>query len=286
MVYGHASGETIDEAVAVGARTTSSSATARCGRSARCPASSYTYGIGKGGQVRARRRRAADGIDVEHRAVPGHRGAAVRAAAPGVRAERPPAARRPPPADADRGGAAGPAARAVPPVLDGGPDAGRAPGGLPADPPAHDHADRGRRGLQLDLRLPAADPGAVDRLHPHHGGARRRHQPPAEDRGTGRAAPGAHGLARRDGPQPGLPRRGAALRPQRAQLRHPGVHAARRRTPIACSRTRTRSRAGTCTPATRRGSASTWTRPWPRRFPYRQAYLPVARLEDGTVHSW
>jgi mannonate dehydratase len=21
-------------------------------------------------------------------------------------------------------------------------------------------------------------------------------------------------------------------------------------------------------------------------FPYRPAYLPVARLEDGTVHSW
>ena len=37
--------------------------------------------------------------------------------------------------------------------------------------------------------------------------------------------------------------------------------------PTACSHTRTRSRAGTCTPATLRGWASTWTRRWPRRSP-------------------
>ena len=55
------------------------------------------------------------------------------------------------------------------------PVAGRAAGGLPADPAAHDDPDRGRRGVQLDLGLPAADPRAAHRLHPGHGRARRRH---------------------------------------------------------------------------------------------------------------
>ena len=49
-----------------------------------------------------------------------------------------------------------------------------AAGVLPAHPPAHDDADRGRRGVQLDLRLPPAHPGAVDRLHPDDGDACRR----------------------------------------------------------------------------------------------------------------
>ena len=49
----------------------------------------------------------------------------------------------------DRGGAPGQGARAVSPVLDGGPGARRAPGRLPADPPAHHDADRGRRSVQL-----------------------------------------------------------------------------------------------------------------------------------------
>ena len=48
----------------------------------------------------------------------------------------------------------GKVAGALPPVLDGGPDAGREPGGVPADPPAHRDAARGRRGVQHDLGLP------------------------------------------------------------------------------------------------------------------------------------
>ena len=83
------------------------------------------------------------------------RAEALRGAARALRLRAPPAARRPPPPDADRGRAAWQGARALSPVLDGGPDARREPGGLSPDPPAHGDADRGRRGLQHDLRLPA-----------------------------------------------------------------------------------------------------------------------------------
>ena len=36
------------------------------------------------------------------------------------------------------------------------------------------------------------------------------------------------------------------------------------------------------------GRVSAWisTKTWRRRTPYQRAYLPVARLDDGTVHSW
>ena len=40
---------------------------------------------------------------------------------------------------------------ALPAVLDGGPDPRREPGGVPAHPAAHHHADRRRRGPELDL---------------------------------------------------------------------------------------------------------------------------------------
>ena len=78
----------------------------------------------------------------------------------------------------------------------------------------------------------------------------------------------------------------AALRSQRPQLRHPGVHAAHRRNRRACFRTPTRSSAGRCIRATRPASASTSTRRSRRRYPYDPAYLPVNRKLDGTVHSW
>src|SRR5262249_33073876 len=51
----------------------------------------------------------------------------------------------------------------------------------------------------------------------------------AEGGGARRAAPRAHRLARRDRFEPGRDGGRAALRPERAQLRHPGVHAAYRR---------------------------------------------------------
>ena len=53
--------------------------------------------------------------------------------------------------------------------------------------------------------------------------------PPAQDRAPRRAVPRAHRLARRDRSVAGLHGGGAALRSQRPQLRHPGVHAPQRR---------------------------------------------------------
>ena len=144
---------------------------------------------------------------------------------------------------------------------------GRAPGGLPADPPAHDHAARGRRGLQLDLGLRAADLRGADRLHPHLGHPRRRRQPRAPDLRARRAPRRAHRLARRHRPLAGLPGGGAAPRPRGAELRDPGAHAAQRARPTRSSRTTTASRTATCTRARARASASSSTRSSPRSTP-------------------
>ena len=111
-------------------------------------------------------------------------------------------------------------------VLDGGSDAGREPGRLPHHPPAHGDADRGRRGVQHDLRLPDADHRAADRLHPHDGRSRRRHHAPAAHRASCRALSRAHGLARRDRPVAGVHGRGAQFRHVGTQLRRAGIHAA------------------------------------------------------------
>ena len=71
--------------------------------------------------------------------------AAAREAA---RLGRPSAARRPPPPDADRGGAARQGSRALSSVLARGCGPRRKPGSVPTDPPAHDDAARGRRNIQ------------------------------------------------------------------------------------------------------------------------------------------
>jgi mannonate dehydratase len=70
-------------------------------------------------------------------------------------------------------------------------------GGIPADPPAHHHPARSRRGLQHHLGLPAADQRTADRLHPRIGIARRWYHPPAQDLLARRAVRGAQRLARR-----------------------------------------------------------------------------------------
>ena len=64
-----------------------------------------------------------------------------------IRLRPAPPARRPPPADADRGGTARQVAGALPPVLDGGRGAGGQPCRVPHHPPAHGDADRHRRDL-------------------------------------------------------------------------------------------------------------------------------------------
>ena len=85
---------------------------------------------------------------------------------------------------------------------------------------------------------------------------------------------------------PGLHGRGVALRPHRAQLRHPGVHAAHRRDRPRLPARATRSRTARCTRATCRGSGVDIDEALAEKYPYDPAYLPVNRKLDGTVHSW
>ena len=148
-----------------------------------------------------------------------------------------------------------------------GPGAGRAAGGLPADPAAHHHPDRGRRGLQHHLGLPAAHHRAAHRLHPDHRRTRRRHHPPAPHLRPGRAAPRPQRLPRRHRPVPRLHGGRPAPGHRHPQLRAAGVHAPHRRRPTPSSRTATASPTATCTPP--RSPASVWTstRPWPPSTP-------------------
>ena len=70
MVYGHASGETIDEAVASVAHYLElgyRAVRAQCS----VPGVSHTYGIGKGGHYEPAVAGALTAVDVEHRALPG-----------------------------------------------------------------------------------------------------------------------------------------------------------------------------------------------------------------------
>ena len=80
--------------------------------------------------------------------------------------------------------------------------------------------------------------------------------------------------------------RGAALRQLGAELRHPGIHARTPRRPTRCSRTPTPSRTATCIPARRTGHGVDIDEALAAKYPYQRAYLPVARLEDGTMWNW
>ena len=157
MVYGHANGNDIAETLDEVARYVDmgyKAIRAQCG----IPGLAVDLRRGEGQDVlRAGRCGDPDRKPLVDAEIPRPRAEAVRRHPRAVRLRSPSPARRPPPPDADRGRPARQVARAVSPVLDGGPDAGREPGGVPPDPPAHGHADRGRRGLQHDLRLPAAD---------------------------------------------------------------------------------------------------------------------------------
>ena len=181
-----------------------------------------------------------------------------------VRLRLPPAPRRASSADADRGGAPRQEPRALSPVLAGGPDAGGEPGGASADPPAHRHADRHRRGVQLDPRLPRDDREPAHRLHPHGRRACRRHHAASQDRDARGALPGADRLPRRDRPVADLHGRGAALRSLGAEFRHPGVHAPHRRDRRGLSARLHVSATAISIPATRPATASTSTRSSPR----------------------
>ena len=188
MVYGHANGATIERHHRRGAALRRAGLQGRSALQSGVPGLTCTYGVVQGHDVlRAGRRRPADRERLVDREVPAppcpscsrrarealgwdvhllhdvhHRLTPIEAA---------PARQGP---------------GALPPVLAGGRDAGREPGRVPPDPPAHHHAARRRRGLQHDLGLQAADRGAADRLHPRDRGPRRRHHPPAPHRRPGR----------------------------------------------------------------------------------------------------
>ena len=110
-------------------RAMSSSATRRSARNAAFPGLPSTYGVAKDklyyepadAAIPDRERLVDD-------ALPRSRAEALRRDPRALRLRSSPAARRASSADADRGRPARPLARAVPVVLDGGPDAGRKPG--------------------------------------------------------------------------------------------------------------------------------------------------------------
>ena len=164
---------------------------------------------------------------------------------------------------------------------------GGEPGGAAAGPAAHHHAAGHRRGVQHRLGLPDADPRAAHRLRALRRHAHRRHHRAAQDPRLRRAVPDQVRHPRADRHLPRRHGRRAAPGPGDPQLRHPGVHAARRRAPTRCSGSRSRSTDGYLHPGDRarpRRRATTTTRPRGSRT--QPAYLPVNRLKDGTVHDW
>ena len=109
--------------------------------------------------------------------------------------------------------------------------------------------------------------------------------PAAEDRGAGRAVPRPHRLPRRHRPQPGVHGRGAALRPERAQLRDPGAHAAHGRD-RPCLPAPVHFQDGFMHPGEGPGLGVEIDETLAAQYPYDPAYLPVNRKLDGTLHSW
>ena len=70
------------------------------------------------------------------------------------------------------------------------------------------------------------------------------------------------------------------------ELRHPGIHAPHRRRPTRCSRTPTRFEDGCLHPGDAPGHGVDIDEALAAKYPYERAYLPVARLEDGTMWNW
>ncbi len=283
MVYGHASGASLDEMLD-DSPATSTAATARCARSARCPGMDKVYGVHPAtGLLRAAPR-----------------------ACPPRRAGRPDriCASRPRMLGAVRDGSgstcsccttcttgsppsrpAGSARTSEPTGCSGWrTPPRRASGGVPADPAAHHHTAGGRRGVQHDLGLPAPDHRAHSSTTSVHGRRTRRHLAPANIFGWPHCTACAAGPT---GPRP-VPvslRRRAAARHRGAELRYPGVHGARRAEPTRCSRTNCTSRR-LHAPREVPGLGVDVDEEAAARYPYYPASLPVNRLRDGTVHDW
>ena len=173
-----------------------------------------------------------------------------------------------------------------PPVLAGGRGRRGQSGKLPADPPAHDDAARGRRGLQQHLGRQAAHPGAADRLYPRDRGARRRDHAPAAHRqlsptcSTSAPAATARPIFRRS------PWRRRSTSICRCPISASRNICATPRRPTRFSRTRTVSRTARCIRANAPGLGVDIDEELAARYPYKRAYLPVNRLEDGTMFNW
>ena len=288
MVYGHANGSDIAETRRRGRRATSTRATRRSARSAACPGCASTYGVPKDSCTTSRPTTALPTENVwSTDEVSRLRAEAVRSAARRASASTHhllhDVHHRLTPIEA---GAPRQVARAVPAVLDGGPDAGRKPGGVPPDPPAHGHADRGRRDLQHDLGLPAADHRAADRLHPHDRRARRRHHAPAAHRRTWpssiRCAPARHGAT-----DLSPVCMGAALH---FDLWVPnfGIQEYMRHTPETDAVFPHAYSFDDGIPASGRGAGHgvDIDEKLAASYPYEPSALPVNRLEDGTLWNW
>ncbi|MCK7495286.1 MAG: hypothetical protein MZW92_32500 [Comamonadaceae bacterium] len=207
-----------------------------------------------------------------------------------VGADIAPAARRAPPPDADRG-ARGWARTSSPTACSGWrtPRRPRTRSAFRLIRQHTDHAARGGRGLQH--RSGTASElieNQLDRLHPRHRRARRRHHATCGASPTSAALyqvrTGCHGATDLSPVCMGaalhfdlwVPNFGIQeyMPPQRRD---------RRGVPARLHASRTAS----CTRARRRAMASRSTRRWPRSTRTSRAYLPVNRLQhDGTLWHW
>ena len=164
---------------------------------------------------------------------------------------------------------------------------GGEPGGAAAGPPAH-HDARWRSARSSTrcgtTRTSSASSSSTT--------CARRSPTPAASRALQKAArlrravPDQVRHARADGHLPGRHGGGAAPGPGDPQLRHPGVHAARRPDRRGVPAVLHLGRTATCTRARSRDSASRLDEDAAGRYPYEPAYLPFNRLQDGTVHDW
>ena len=132
--------------------------------------------------------------------------------------------RRPHPARSARRGLAVPGGRAVPPVLHRRSAALGEPRLVQDAAAAHARAAGGRRAVQLEVGVPPADRGGVDRLRPHRPVHRRRLHRGAQDRRlvrdalyqAGAAQPARAGLSARPACSSTWPARTSACRSSRA----------------------------------------------------------------------
>ena len=157
-------------------------------------------------------------------------------------------------------------------------------GRLPPHPPAHDDAACGRRGVQHDLGAQHADRGAADRLHPrdpvHAGGVTGSCAASSISRAIYMSAPACHGAMDMSPIAMGA---NLHLDLCGAEFRHPGIFRLHRRRSSTSSRAPGRLTDGYLHPGEAVGHGVDIDEKLAAKYPYQRAYLPVNRLEDGTL---